>query len=218
MNVFNYKNKKYTVDSAGFLLNHSLWDENFAEGMASNSGILFGLIGEHWNILNSIRQTFKKTGKIPLVYQTCKMNGMHLKEMKNLFPSGYLRGACKLAGITYKEGYLKYSWLEASLKDIIEQEEDNIYRVDVRGFLIYPFDWDENWAIHKADEMKMTNNLQEHHWAIIRFLRDCYKKNKTIPTIYETCDENSIELKDMEELFPDGYHRGAIKIAGLRER
>jgi tRNA 2-thiouridine synthesizing protein E len=34
----------------------------------------------------------------------------------------------------------------------------------------------------------------------------------------ETCEANSIEIDEFATLFPDGYHRGAVKIAGLRLR
>ena len=33
------------------------------------------------------------------------MNRLRLRELQKLFHAGYLRGACKLAGITYMEGY-----------------------------------------------------------------------------------------------------------------
>ena len=29
---------------------------------------------------------------------------------------------------------------------------------------------------------------------------------------------NLIDLDELQKLFPDGYHRGAVKIAGLRVR
>ena len=34
----------------------------------------------------------------------------------------------------------------------------------------------------------------------------------------ETCEANDIDIDELEQLFPDGYHRGAVKIAGLRLR
>ncbi len=63
-----------------------------------------------------------------------------------------------------------------------------------------------------------TNELRVSHWKIMRFLRTQYKKTSQVPTIYETCEANEVELEEMESLFPDGYHRGAVKIAGLKQR
>lgn len=78
--------------------------------------------------------------------------------------------------------------------------------------------WDEMYAVYKAHELKMPKVLGEDHWRIIRFLRENHKKKGIIPTVYETCVENNMDLDDLERLFPDGYHRGAVKLAGLRVR
>jgi tRNA 2-thiouridine synthesizing protein E len=66
--------------------------------------------------------------------------------------------------------------------------------------------------------MKMREGLTDKHWRIIRFLREHFRKNSVVPTLFETCEMNQIELDELETLFPDGYHRGAVKIAGLRAR
>ena len=42
------------------------------------------------------------------------------------------------------------------------------------------------------------------------------KKPVLSRTAYETCADNEVEIEDLERLFPDGYHRGAVKISGLR--
>jgi tRNA 2-thiouridine synthesizing protein E len=36
--------------------------------------------------------------------------------------------------------------------------------------------------------------------------------------VTETCEANDLDIDELEQLFPDGYHRGAVKIAGLRLR
>ena len=96
---------------------------------------------------------------------------------------------------------------------------DKTYEVDVRGFLVNPDQWDEYYAVYKAYDMKIHGGkLTDKHWQIIRFLRESYEKNEEIPTIYETCEANQIDIEELEQLFPDGYHRGAVKIAGLRMR
>ncbi len=60
--------------------------------------------------------------------------------------------------------------------------------------------------------------LTDRHWQVIRFLRQSHEKNNLVPTVYETCEANKMDLEELERLFPDGYHRGAVKIAGLRVR
>ncbi|UCE65137.1 MAG: TusE/DsrC/DsvC family sulfur relay protein [Candidatus Zixiibacteriota bacterium] len=219
MATFTCKNKTFEVDSGGFLVDFNRWDEDFAEGMAPHLRIPHGLTGEHWDVIHFIRDTFKKTGRCPLVYETCRMNGLRRKELKKLFPTGYLRGACILSGITYREGYLGQAHMPTTAEDLNVISVEKTYRVDVRGFLVDPDDWDEYYAVYRAYDMKIPGGkLTEKHWQVIRYLRGSFKENETVPTVYETCEANQIDLEELEKLFPDGYHRGAVKIAGLRVR
>ena len=217
MDTFTFSSKQYRVDADDFLSNPADWDEDFARGMAPKVGIISGLSDDHWKIIKFIRDTQQKTGKCPLVYETCRTNRLHLNELKRLFPAGYLRGACKLAGITYKEGYLDQSGLEEFAEKISSIPQEESYEIDIRGFLINPSQWNERFAVARAHEMKMPR-LSEEHWRIIHFLRNSFKKNNVVPNVYDTCDANRIDIEKLQELFPDGYHRGAVKIAGLRVR
>jgi tRNA 2-thiouridine synthesizing protein E len=217
MGTFSVRGKTYEVDTEEFLSEFSQWDEDFARGMAPKVGVITGLSEDHWRIIHFIRDAFKKTGRCPLVYETTRMNRLHLQELKALFPAGYLRGACKVAGITYKEGYLDQSWVEDFAEQVTEGAQQKTYETNVRGFLINPSQWDKRYAAHRAWEMKMPK-LTERHWQIISFLRESFEKNNVVPTVYETCEANHIEIDELQELFPDGYHRGAVKIAGLRVR
>jgi tRNA 2-thiouridine synthesizing protein E len=218
MSSVKYNGNTYEVDEMGFLLDHHQWDEAFAEGAAAFTGIPEGLSKRHWKVIHFIRDTFDEQGRCPLVYETCRANGIDMKTLGALFPSGYLRGACKLAGITYRESYVKYSWSLPARELDSFPSPDKTYEVDVRGFLKDADQWDEMYAVHKAYEMKMPKILEEEHWRIIHYLREGYWENQKIPTVFETCRDNGIELADLERLFPDGYHRGAVKIAGLRVR
>lgn len=217
MKTLDYNGRQYQVDDNGFLADHHQWDENFAEGMAAFLGMTT-LSARHWKVINYIRDYFKKTGKCPLVYETCRENGLFISELKELFPTGYLRGACRVAGITYREGFQKLSWSEPTSREIVPQLEEKVYRVDVRGFLVKPSEWDANFAAYHAHESRIEGNLTDMHWKIINHLRDAFRKTRAIPTVYETCEAFNITILDLEKLFPEGYHRGAVKLAGLRVR
>jgi tRNA 2-thiouridine synthesizing protein E len=65
--------------------------------------------------------------------------------------------------------------------------------------------------------MKMPR-LTDKHWQILEFLRQRFATNNIVPTVYETREANHLELEELQRLFPDGYHRGAVKLAGLRVR
>jgi hypothetical protein len=37
-----------------------------------------------------------------------------------------------------------------------------------------------------------------------------------VATVYESCEACEMDIRRLETLFPTGYHRGAVKLAGLR--
>jgi tRNA 2-thiouridine synthesizing protein E len=207
-------NRSYEINEDDFLENPYTWDENFAERMTDSVNIPGELTPSHWKVINFIRGTFTRTGRCPAVYQTLKGLDLRLKDLKKLFPTGYLRGACKLAGVNYMAQLFHPVWLvEKGEARVLERK---VYRVDAQGFLIDPSEWDESFALFKSDELKMPVSLTDEHWRIIRYLRERFEQNGTVPTVYETCEDNKLMIEDLERLFPDGYHRGAVKISGLR--
>jgi len=218
MEVPDLADKGYRVDADGFLINPEEWDAKFAECLAPSVGIPGGLTQQHWYVINFIRESFAVNGKCPTIYEICRAHSLRLADLRRLFPTGYLRGACRLAGLTYSEESARSSWLPLHRPaQSLRTPKERIYRVDIHGFLIDPLEWDEDYAVFKAIEMKMPR-LTEDHWKIINFIRKRFEGTGVVPTVYETCEENKIELEDLEALFPDGYHRGAVKISGLRAR
>lgn len=211
-------NGRWEVDDDGFLRDPASWEEDFAHHMAARAGVKGGLTTEHLTVIRSIRATFKATGRCPLIYQTCRVCGLHLEDLERLFPAGYLRGACRLAGLTFREGFLEHPWHHLSLTDVTAAMSDRTYRIDVRGFLVDPSEWDEVFATTRAQEMKVPGGLSDEHWRVIRHLRAEWEARRDVPTVYATCRANNLTLEDLEALFPDGYHRGAVKLAGLRAR
>jgi len=217
MRIFEYRGQKYEVDDEDFLLHPPDWNENFAEGMAERLGMELPLSDRHWQIIRFIRRIFNKSGKCPMVHETCKTHKLKSADLNRLFPSGYLRGACKLAGLSYRAEQVHPAWAARHNGETVPSpSEDKVYRVNVRGFLVDPAEWDEEFAVYKARELKMTKELTEKHWRIIRFLREQFRQTGFVPTVYETCAANQVEIDELAKLFPDGYHRGAVKIAGLK--
>lgn len=208
--------KEYKVDDRGFLIDPAAWDEDFARAMAPEVGITDGLTPAHWRMIHFIRNTFDQINQCPLIYVACKNNDIGLGDLKKLFPAGWLRGACKLAGVTYREGYMQHLWLEGDIAHHTNTYNNRVYNVDEQGFLVDPNDWDENFAVQLAHEINIPGNLTDRHWQIIHYLRDRYRQEGVIPTVYDTCEANDLDLDRCRELFPGGYHRGAVRIAGLR--
>jgi TusE/DsrC/DsvC family sulfur relay protein len=218
---FKSGGKSQQVDAKGFLVEFGEWDRGFAEGMASQVGIMGGLSERHWKVIDFIRDEYNETGECPLVFTTCRATGLSMRDFKDLFPTGYVRGACRLAGITYRDRFLDFfGETDGPKRKRLPQQthtrlRDKVYRVDALGFLVDPAEWDEEFAINKAREMKIPGGLSAKHYEVIEFLRRGFEKTGTVPTVIECCEIMGLELEDLERLFPDGYDREAVKIAGL---
>lgn len=216
MPIVEFGGSTYAVDENDFLLDPCHWNKDFASGMALKLGISQELTPLHWEVLNFIRDFFLSTGKCPTVHKTCRVHNLHSADLERLFPCGYQRGACKLAGISHRSMVPRPSYFpEQRSPTASVPVEQRVYRVNVRGFLIDPSEWDEDFAVFKSHEMKMPALLTAKHWTIIRYLRTQFAESGRIPTVYETCAANHIDITELGELFPDGYNRGALKIAGL---
>ena len=222
MKLFEFAGKKYRIDPQNFLRDPEEWDRDFAIGMAREIGMKDPLTERHWEVIQFIRDRFKTSGTCPVVFETTRALHLDRRTLPELFPTGYFRGACLLAGISYKYGWVYSS--EEPWGDIVRTEEEKdaadadtekVYRVNLFGFLVDPSEWDEAFAVRRAYEMNMKGGLTEKHWEIIRFLRDQYQKTGKVPTIYECCEVNRLDFDQFGNLFPAGYHRGAVKIAGL---
>lgn len=203
--------KEYTLDEFGYLDPPDQWDRPFAEGMAKTLGVFGGLTDEHWSFIRYLREKFEKEKTVPLLVFACLDNGLRLNRLKYLFPTGYHRGACKIAGINYafivRESFLhtmeSYSTLETDLG------------IDDLGFLKDFRRWDERFVHVVADEWDLPDGLTEKHWQVIRYLRDHYTATGNVPTVFETCKANELGLAELRRLFPAGYRRGACRAAGL---
>jgi tRNA 2-thiouridine synthesizing protein E len=51
---------------------------------------------------------------------------------------------------------------------------------------------------------------------VIKYLRDSFERENVVPPFIECCEANGLGLEGLERLLPDGYQRGAVKIAGIR--
>ncbi len=206
-----FRGKTYTLDKYGFLDPPEQWDEDFAQGMARMEGIYGGLTEEHWGIIRYLRAKFLDENTVPVIVFACADNNIRLSKLKTLFPTGYHRGACRIAGINYEFMYNTNIWLTYETYGILKSK----YKLTGAGFLEDFDGWDRNFAQTVASEWKLPDGLTERHWEIIEYLRDHYRIHRNIPTVYETCQANRLGLKDLLSLFPGGYRRGACRAAGL---
>lgn len=209
--TIDFKGKLYNLDRHGFLDPSEQWDVNFAERMAEKLGILEGLSEEHWDFINYLRRKFLDEKTVPVVVKACSDNNIRLTKLRSLFPTGYHRGACKIAGINFNFMCETNIWLSYETPP----KEDAEYKINELGFLEDFEQWNERFAYRVVQNWGLPNSLTEQHWRIIRYLREFYSATKNIPSIYEVCKANKIEFDDLGKLFPRGYRRGACKVSGL---
>ena len=55
----------------------------------------------HLQVVKYLRDYFVVNRLIPPVFETCAANDLTLEELKELFPAGYRRGACRMAGLPF---------------------------------------------------------------------------------------------------------------------
>lgn len=207
----SFNGKLYLLDGHGFLSPSEQWDENFAEGMAQLLGIHNGLSKEHWDFINYLRKKFLEEKTVPVVVTACVENKLRLSRFRHLFPTGYHRGACKIAGINYEFMYNTNYWLTYETSTFVR----SAYRIDSMGFLEDLNQWDRRFAEIIIREWKLPTELTDMHMQVIKYLQDYYKATNNIPTIHEALNANGLDLNSFRELFPEGYRRGACRIAGL---
>jgi TusE/DsrC/DsvC family sulfur relay protein len=211
MGTVAFKGKSYHLDDHGFLNPPEQWDERFAEGMAKMVGVRPGLSERHWGFISYLRGKFLDEKMVPVVVLACADNKMRLSELRSLFPTGYHRGACKIAGINYQFMYDLNLWLTYETGPPLKPR----YSLNQLGFLENPESWDDEFVEEMMGKLHPPGIPTDRHFQVLRYLRDYYVVNGLLPTVYEACTASDLTLEELRELFPAGYRRGACRLAGL---
>ena len=91
------------LDEDGFIQQPEKWDKNVALALAETEGVKE--LGErHWKLVYYLRDYYQKFGVAPMIRKVCKDNGIDMKRLYELFPTGPAKGACKLAGLSKPTG------------------------------------------------------------------------------------------------------------------
>ena len=98
-------------DPEGYLVYPEEWNEDVAKELASEENL--ELTDEYWQILNFMRSYYAEHSVIPDVRHVIKelvnVSGLSKKEGKQkifeLFPYGYVKQACKIAGMKRPRGW-----------------------------------------------------------------------------------------------------------------
>jgi len=89
------------TDAEGYLVEPTEWTEGFAETVAWNEGIT--LTDEHWKVIRFMREWLDEHGVAPNARHVMKFLAGEREagraRMFELFPYGYVKQACKIAGM-----------------------------------------------------------------------------------------------------------------------
>lgn len=96
--------KKVEVNEEGFLVNPEEWDKDVAALLAKKEEGIETLTGDHWAIIDYIRNYYLEKNLAPMVRKVCKHTEFPLRYIYELFPSGPAKGACKVAGLPKPDG------------------------------------------------------------------------------------------------------------------
>ena len=100
---FEWHGLRFPVDEDGFIQEPERWDEQIALALASTEGLM-QLSESHWKLINYIRDYYRQFEIAPMIRKMCKDNGLTLRQIYDLFPSGPAKGACKVAGLPKPTG------------------------------------------------------------------------------------------------------------------
>ena len=103
-------------------------------------------------------------------------------------------------------------------RQIVVRMKDGTERgvpVDDDGFLLDLKDWSKEFAEAAAKEEEIVGPLTSDHWKLIDFLRAHYAKHQGVPSVVECMRGTGMNVRQLNELFPTGPGKGAVKIAGL---
>jgi tRNA 2-thiouridine synthesizing protein E len=95
------------------------------------------------------------------------------------------------------------------------------FRVDGHGYLTDPGDWTEDFATYTAREEGVT--LTPRHWELIRWIRAEEADHGVMPDarfamkFLGGSEGKQAGREELFALFPYGYVKQAIKIAGMRQ-
>jgi TusE/DsrC/DsvC family sulfur relay protein len=93
-----FKGKRIPVTPYGFLINADDWSEDLAPILAPLEKVN-ELLAEHWQVIHYLRDYYRQYRVAPMGRRIARDTGLSLDRLKELFPSGPGRGACRIAGL-----------------------------------------------------------------------------------------------------------------------
>lgn len=91
------KEKEYTVDDEGYLINSAQFCEDWVEYIRTQEK-MEKLTDLHYKVLVFLRGYYKDFNKVPSIRVISRGTDLFMKDIFKLFPTG-IKGGCKMAGV-----------------------------------------------------------------------------------------------------------------------
>ncbi len=89
------------VDDEGYLIDPADWSEQLAVNLAQREGVV--LTDAHWAVIRFMREYYAQRRIAPdarfVLKHLAEVRGAERNELFRLFPYGYVKQACKIAGM-----------------------------------------------------------------------------------------------------------------------
>ncbi|MFC2013907.1 TusE/DsrC/DsvC family sulfur relay protein [Chloroflexota bacterium] len=99
--MFN-RGSKHTIlpelDRDGYLVDTQKWTKEVAEILAKTE-MPQGLSEDHWRVIDFMRQYYLEWESAPPVRMLARETGLTLRDLKQMFPNGLAKCACRFAGL-----------------------------------------------------------------------------------------------------------------------
>lgn len=93
--------KSVAIDDEGYLLDPLEWSEQAAVELARREGIV--LADAHWDVIRFVREYYEQRHVAPdarfVLKHLADSRGADRNELFRLFPYGYVKQTCKIAGM-----------------------------------------------------------------------------------------------------------------------
>lgn len=101
---FNFNGTQIATDKAGYLLDHTLWQEEMVNTLAASENI--SLTDAHWEVIRFVRAFYEEYETSPAIRALVKAMAAkygpekgNSRYLQRLFPKGPAKQATKLAGL-----------------------------------------------------------------------------------------------------------------------
>jgi len=238
MNSLEIEGKPIQLRADGYLQNMDDWTPQLAEAMASAEDLT--LTEQHWDVLNIMRDYYKKYNTSPILKllrrEISKQYGTErstIEALDALFPQGVQRQGSRLAGVplaqldaeidqSQRVQSVTTTAKKASTVHFNDEFEFNgkSIKVYASGNLANLEDWNEGLAdvLAKKEDIQLT----DAHWKVLNFLRKFYFEYGVTPMVKvlirhmtEELGKEAANREHMYQLFPGGPAKQGSRIAGL---